>query len=75
MKSLQQVAVLLARAEPAPVEAIVRLLGDPNWLVALSVASTLQSLGDKGRRLLAMLARSHSLAGQRARQFVQEGSA
>lgn len=69
----QQAAALLVRIEPVPVEKILRLLGDENWLVALSVANTLQSLGETGRRLLGMLARTQSVAGQRARQFVQEG--
>lgn len=70
----QQAAALLARIEPAPVEKMVRLLSDENWLVALSVANALHTLGDTGRRMLGMLARTNSLAGQRARQFLQEGN-
>lgn len=70
----QQAAALLVQVEPTPVEKIVRLLGDDNWLVALSVARALQSLGDNGRRLLSMLARTQSVAGQRARQFLHEGN-
>ncbi len=69
----QQAAAQLARVEPTPVDNILRLLGDENWLVALSMADVLQILGAPGRRLLGMLARTHSLAGQRARQFLQEG--
>lgn len=70
----QQAAALLARIEPAPVEKMVRLLSDENWLVALSVANALHTLGDTGRRMLGMLARTNSLVGQRARQFLQEGN-
>lgn len=70
----QQAAALLARIEPTPVEKMLRLLGDENWLVALSVANALHTLGDAGRRMLGMLARTQSLAGQRARQFLQEGN-
>lgn len=69
----QQAAALLARVEPTPVNNILRLLGDDNWLVALSVANMMQSLGAPGRRLMGMLARTQSVAGQRARQFLQEG--
>ncbi len=50
-----------------------KLLGDDNWLVGLEAAKSLIGSGFSGKQLLEVLAKSKSVAGQRAKMMLLEG--
>jgi HEAT repeat protein len=68
----QCVAECLGNAPSTPLEMLMELLGDENWLVGLQSGKALFKLGDKGKNVLKIISKKRSLSGQRAQMLLSE---
>jgi HEAT repeat protein len=69
----QFLADCAGHTSPLPVDILMGLLKDENWLVGLHAAQSLCSAGGKGRKLLHVLSQHCTITGQRARMILAEG--